>query len=140
MFDKNKWTKERRHQNWEQYLEYQRQYRKRVANKVVHKYEKTPNGFLMRLYRNMKSRVTGVQKLKYHLYKDKELLDKQTFYEWSKSSKQFWKLYKVWVKSNFDRKLTPSVDRINPQKGYEIGNMEWVTHGENSRRSHKMKT
>lgn len=33
----------------------------------------------MRVYRNMKSRVEGIQKLKSHLYEGKEILDKQSF-------------------------------------------------------------
>ena len=30
--------------------------------------------------------------------------------------------------------LAPTVDRIDPERGYSFGNMEWVTHSENSRR------
>lgn len=115
-------------------LEWQREHRKKTNNLDTRKYEKTINGFLVRLYRNMKSRVSGVQKLKYHLYKDKDLLDKQTFYQWAKSSKTFLKLYSKWIENNYDRKLTPSVDRINSQEGYCLSNMEWVTHSENLRR------
>lgn len=126
MFDKKIW---------------QREYRKRNANAVTKRYEKTPNGFLMRLYRNMQSRVMGVQKLKSHLYQDKELLTRESFYKWAKSSNTFKSLYTEWVKSNYSRKLTPTVDRVDSSKGYELVNMEWVTHSENSRRGarHKLK-
>ena len=42
--------------------------RRRLTNCAVDKkYEKTKKGFLMRLYRNMQSRVQGVQKKKHHL-------------------------------------------------------------------------
>lgn len=34
----------------------------------------------------------------------------------------------------YDRKLAPTVDRVNSTLGYEVWNMEWVTHSENSRR------
>lgn len=115
-------------------LAWQREHRRKTNNLETKKYEKTINGFLVRLYRNMKSRVIGVQKIKFHLYKDKELLDKDEFYQWANSSKTFKKLYKKWIENNYDRKLTPSVDRINPNKGYLLSNMEWVTHSENSRR------
>jgi hypothetical protein len=37
------------------------------------------------------------------------------------------------VSSGYDRKLTPTVDRINTELGYEIHNMRWLTHSENSR-------
>lgn len=113
---------------------YQREYRKLVGNGATHKYEKTKNGFLVRLYRNMKSRVTGVQSAKYHLYEGKELLDKDSFYEWAKASKAFHSLFSLWEGSDYDRKLCPSVDRVNSNEGYSIDNMEWVTHSENSRR------
>lgn len=116
-------------------LEKQKEYRRKTKNLATHKYEKTIKGFLMRKYRNMKSRVIGVQKLKYHLYKGKEILNKDTFYEWSITNKTFNTLYNSWVTSNYERKLTPSVDRINPIEGYKLSNMEWVTHSENSRRS-----
>lgn len=113
----------------------QREYRLKNGNQCTHKYEKTINGFLMRKYRNMKSRVSGVQKLKFHLYKGVDLLDKDSFYEWAKKSRKFKRLFDNWIKSGYQRKLTPSVDRINPTTGYHISNMEWVTNSENSRRS-----
>ena len=110
-----------------------REYNKRTAYAAYHKYEKTKNGFLMRLYRNMQSRTSGIQKLKYHLYKGKTLLPREQFYEWAKASNIFHDLYATWQASGYDRKLTPSVNRIDSTKGYELDNMEWVTHSENSR-------
>lgn len=103
-----------------------------TGNAITFKYEKTPNGFLMRLYRNMKSRVSGVQWQKYPLYVGKYLLPKEDFYCWAKSSDKFWELFADWQKSEFDRKLTPSVDRIDSALGYSIDNMQWLTHSENS--------
>jgi hypothetical protein len=96
-------------------------------------YEKTIKGFLVRLYRNMKSRIEGVQKKKHHLYKGKDLLSKDVFYNWAIEHKDFHSLYKTWVSSGYSRKLTPSVDRIDSSKGYCLDNMRWLTHSENSR-------
>ena len=115
-------------------LEYQRQYRLRTGHATTWKYEKTKNGFLMRMYRNMQSRVSGIQHLKHHLYKGLELLPRGKFYGWANCNPIFHKLFDAWEKSGYDRKLTPSVDRIDPDKGYVISNMEFVTHSENSRR------
>lgn len=112
----------------------QREYRAKNKNQCTNKYEKTINGFLVRKHRNMMSRVTGIQKAKYHLYQGLDLLDRQEFYRWSKTSKTFLKLFEDWSKSNYDRKLCPSVDRINSKEGYHLSNMEWITHSENSRR------
>lgn len=114
--------------------ELQKKYRQKTNNMATKKYEKTKNGFLMRVYRNMKSRIVGVQKLKHHLYSGKYLLEKEEFYQWAKSNSKFFILFAEWQSSGFDRKLTPSVDRIDSSKGYFLGNMEWVTHSENSRR------
>jgi len=115
-------------------LERQRQRREETNNAVTKKYERTKKGKLMRLYRNMQSRVNGVQKAKHHLYRGKSLLSKQEFYDWALSCDEFHRLYNAWVASEYDRKLTPSVDRVDSTRGYETGNMEWVTHSENSRR------
>jgi len=112
----------------------QRERRLLDGNKNTKKYEKTKNGFLVRCYRNMKSRINGVQKAKFHLYKDKYLMDKQVFYSFSIVDITFNSLFDVWEKSNYDRKLTPSLDRINSDIGYTLENVEWVTHSENSRR------
>lgn len=86
----------------------------------------------MRAYRNMKSRVTGVQKKKAHLYLNKSLLPKEDFYTWARASKEFRRLFAVWVASGYDQRLTPSVDRINPREGYALENMRWITQSQNS--------
>lgn len=116
----------------EKKLEYQRRRRKLNNNSWTKKYEKSPNGFLMRLYRNMYSRINGIQKAKAHLYVGKYLLPKDNFYVWAKSSKNFWNMYEAWVSSKYNRKLTPTVDRIDSSKGYCVENMQWLTHSENS--------
>ena len=115
-------------------LERQRAYRLRTNNASTKRYEKTPNGFLMRMYRNMQSRVQGIQKLKAHLYKGKGLLGREDFYKWAKDSDRFWELFGAYCEQDCAQKLAPTVDRINPLLGYSITNMEWVTHSENSRR------
>lgn len=112
----------------------QRAARSADRNASTKKYEKTPKGFVMRLYRNMKSRVTGVQKQKAHLYLGKSLLSKEEFLDFVVASPEFWRLFTRYERSGYDRKLAPTVDRVNSAIGYEVGNMEWVTHSENSRR------
>lgn len=118
----------------EEYNAKQRAYRKATGNAATNKYERTKRGKLMRCYRNMKSRVDGVQWMKAHLYLGKSLLPKEEFYEWAMSCNAFHRLYREWVESGYDRKLAPSVDRLDSSRGYEIDNMEWITHSENSRR------
>ena len=115
--------------------EKQRRLRDANGNYYTKKYEKTPNGFLMRLYRNMQSRITGVQKQKSHLYVGKELLSREDFYKWAKETTviKFTEMFEVYKNSGFDRKLSPTVDRVDSQKGYTPDNMRWLTHSENSR-------
>lgn len=96
------------------------------------KYEKTEFGYLVRKYRNMLSRVRGVQG-KHHLYLGLPILPKQQFYDWASSHKDFKILFEAYKNSNYERKLAPSVDRIDPTRGYTLDNMRWVTHSENSR-------
>ena len=115
-------------------LERQREYRKRNGNACTKKYEKTKKGFVMRMYRNMKSRISGVQKKKSHLYFGLALLEKDEFYKWILSSKTFHELFENYEKEGFNRKLAPTVDRIDSSRGYEMGNIEIVTHSENSKR------
>lgn len=103
------------------------------CNATTQKYEKTPNGFLMRMYRNMISRVSGIQHKKAHLYCGLEILEKQEFYEWAKSSKEFWNLFNTYQESGFQQRLAPTVDRIDSSIGYIPSNMRWLTHSENSR-------
>jgi hypothetical protein len=117
------------------YNKKQREKRKENNNKTTLKYEKTKRGFLMRLYRNMLSRITGVQKKKHYLYQNKSLLEKVDFYNWAINSIDFHILFQNWENNNYNRKLTPSVDRVNSSKGYSLDNIEWVTHSENSRRA-----
>ncbi len=115
-------------------LAYQKAYRLANNNKHTKAYEKTKRGFLMRLYRNMQSRIEGVQKSKAHLYNGLNLLGREVFYVWAQEQPHFHILFEEWEKSGYLRKLAPSVDRINSKLGYQLDNMEWVTMSENSRR------
>lgn len=100
------------------------------------KYSKTINGLLVRIYQNMKGRVLGIQKKDYpNLYKGKELLDRHVFYDWAKSDCNFNLLYEKWVLSGYDRKLVPSIDRIDSSMGYILENIRWITFSENCKRS-----
>lgn len=118
-------------------LAWQRRRRKAVGNAWTYKYEKTPKGFLVRVYRNMKSRVEGVQKREAHLYQGLPILDKQVFYEWALADASFLRLFDAWVTRRFNRRLSPSIDRKESQQGYELWNLQWVTHAENSSRTRR---
>ena len=114
-------------------LAYMREYRRASGNGATRRYEKTKRGFLMRLYRNMQSRVTGVQQQKIHLYAGKSLLPRAQFYEWAITHPSFHELFAAWEAAGYARQYAPTVDRIDSGIGYEAGNMQWLTHSENSR-------
>lgn len=101
----------------------------RIANS---KYWKTKKGKLMLTYNNMKRRVDGY--VKPHLYKDKEICDRGLFYSWASSDANYNTLYDNWVDSGYERKLSPSIDRKDTALGYVIGNIQWITHSDNSRK------
>lgn len=111
-----------------------RQHGRMFGYRDTTKYEKTKKGFLMRLYRNMQSRVTGINRSKWHLYAGCSLLPRADFYDWALGSAEFHRLFESWELSNYSLRLTPSVDRLDSALGYELSNMEWVTQSENSRR------
>jgi hypothetical protein len=116
-------------------LKKQREYRRANGNAVTRRYERTKKGKLMRTYRNMQSRVLGILQKKAHLYRGLEILGREEFYDWALSSPEFHALYDGWVESGYRCGFSPSVDRIDPSKGYTLDNMEWVSHSENSRRA-----
>ena len=103
------------------------------GNKHTKRYEKTKGGFLMRAYRNMVSRAKGIQKRKAHLYRGITVLPRETFYAWATGNAEFHRLFAEWEALGHDQKFTPSVDRIDSLGGYNLANMRWITHSENSR-------
>lgn len=117
--------------------EWQKEYRKKNKDASTKKYEKTLNGFLVRMYRNMLSRVTGIQHKKSHLYKGLDILDKESFYSLCKNSNKFLTLWTNYCESNYDRKLCPTPDRIDSSIGYIENNIEFITHSENSSKGSK---
>lgn len=117
---------------YEELLRKQRERRAASENSATKKYERTKNGKLMRTYRNMLSRVSGIQKKKAHLYEGNEIISKEDFYRWALSCRDFHAIYDAWVASGYTMRNSPSIDRIDPSMGYIIGNMQWLTHSENS--------
>lgn len=113
-------------------LKWQRNHRKKTHNQDTRRYEKTPKGFLMRVYRNMKSRVLGIQKTRAHLYVGLSILPKTDFYQWALADPTFQNLFAIWTQKCYVQRLTPSIDRINAELGYELANMRWLTLSENS--------
>lgn len=98
-------------------------------------YGRTMGGFLNQTYRNMRARVEGRSarsKESPHLWMGKPILPRETFLEWSRNHPDFLRVFKRWANNDYERRLTPSINRINSKLGYTLNNMEWVTLSQNS--------
>ena len=62
---------------------------------------------------------------------DRYILPKSTFIKIAENSVDLKELYKVWVKNNFDKSLSPSVDRRNNLLGYTENNIQFITITDN---------
>jgi hypothetical protein len=80
----------------------------------------------------MLSRVLGVQKKEASYYQGLSILPKNIFYMWAVGDAEFQRLWPIWQASGLDRKLTPSIDRLDVTRGYVLDNMQWLTHSANS--------
>lgn len=70
----------------------------------------------------------------------RSFLDRKDWLHWcyqEDNFKSFMTIYNQWVQSNFQKKFNPSIDRIDNKKGYEIGNMQWLTQSDNSKKYNK---
>jgi hypothetical protein len=91
----------------------------------------TKDSFLSNLYKKMKRRVRGKDTKRPDLYLGLSILPRDVFSNWAKNHPDFIYLYKRWFSNDFDRKLTPSINRMNSSKGYVLNNIEWVTNSQN---------
>lgn len=62
---------------------------------------------------------------------------RKEFIEWCRKKENylvFLKLFEAWKAGGFKRKDTPSIDRIDNKKGYQIENLQWLTQSENTKK------
>ncbi len=112
-------------------------------NKQVRKYQ--PRATINYTFQ----RKTNIRPFLYHKYKNIEnrvmrennssaygkfMPTWNEFFKAFHKNKKLKKLMNEWAKSGFERKLVPSVDRIDDNFGYEIDNIQWITWSENSRK------
>ena len=67
----------------------------------------------------------------------KGLISRKDFDEWCINSiDDFLKIWARWVKSDFKKSLAPSIDRIDNNKGYIKGNLQWLSKSDNIKKFH----
>ena len=95
---------------------------------------KTVDGRLTITYNSMTSRVNGKCTKNPEYYIGKSVCSKEEFVNWSKNDPSFIRLFEAWLESGQQFSMSPSIDRIDSDKGYDIGNMQWLTVSENGRK------
>ncbi len=89
----------------------------------------------------MKARIKGVGVWK--RYGGLEICSKKDFLEWTLGRSTYRTLFRAWMKSCKEPRLTPSIDRIDTKLGYTLDNMQWLEFGLNCQKAcfeHRRKT
>lgn len=90
-----------------------------------------PNYYLKCTFQNMKTRIKS-NRLKWKNYNGLQICDQESFMNKFINDKIFINLYNEWQKSGYKTYLSPSINRINNEKGYTLDNMEFIIQQINS--------
>lgn len=100
-----------------------------------HKYKHRhfPNFFLRQKHSQMNERCRNPNKNPNTIkcYFGRVVCELEDFLNRFLNDEIFLKLYKQWQDSNYEYKLCPSIDRINPDLDYVIENLQFITMSEN---------
>jgi len=99
----------------------------RLNNK---RYHKTFEGLLTQIYRHQR----GASKQRGHPLPP---YTKEELKEWLLAQPSFKELYSNWVASDYNKMLTPSIDRLDDNIGYLLDNIQLTTWSFNVTKSHK---
>jgi len=114
-------------------LKYKREHSKKYFSKLREMRRTDIRIFIDGVYTSMKQRVSDKSN-NYLPYKGLFICEKEEFIKFGLNDNNLKVLYKIWKKSNYSRKLTPSIDRIENQKGYSLNNIQFLTLEENGRK------
>ena len=101
--------------------------------------KRTVNYRLNQTYNSMCRRVEGKRTNNPHLYIGKSICGQEEFKDWPRNDIEFNRRFEAWIESGCQYKLSPSIDRIDSDKGYDIGNMQWLTVSENGAKAKNKK-
>ena len=97
------------------------------------------NYMFLHRYSSILAKTQG-RAVRHYSVEGKRICSKLKFMNWCYSEdvmKKFVKLHNNWKINNYCRKLCPSIDRINNNKGYMVNNLQWITQQQNSSKSIK---
>ncbi len=93
--------------------------------------------YMKKKYAALRQRQSGAGKRRSGAF-GKPILTWEEFWQWYLETKDtFEKLFQTYLDSDNNPCLAPSVDRKDSKKGYEIGNLQWLTHSENSSKNNR---
>lgn len=95
------------------------------------KRETRPSFYLGTCYSEIKRRCKHKDPLRPN-YVGKKFCTKQEFFDKFLNDSQFLSLFENWRNSGFKRGEAPSIDRIDNQGDYLIGNLQFIKHSQNT--------
>lgn len=95
---------------------------------------RTLRGLLLDRHAKMRRRAAGRSKTQLYRATGKPIVSRDEFVAWGLAHPDYLRLHAKWVESDYVRRLSPSIDRIDPDKGYTLDNMQWLTVEENTRK------
>lgn len=112
--------------------------RERDTRKIDKKrYRTNPDRYLKHKYYMMRRRCTHLTK-SHESYFGRDCLSMDEWTAFCLETKEiFLCLFHQWQDGGFQRKESPSIDRIDNSKGYIMGNLQWITQSQNSRKHTK---
>lgn len=124
------------YKSYEDKLKYAREFKRNNPEKAK-EYRNTIPSLICRIYNRMQSRVNGKACKSPYLYKGLAICTKEEFNKLAYTSHEFKMLYIAWKDNEWNIRLTPSVNRINPELGYTIENIEFITFSKNCSQTRK---
>lgn len=89
------------------------------------KYRRSIKGLVSNLYGHQRANTRN---------HGQPIYTKEEFRDWILSQPHFNSMYNDWVDSDYSSRLTPSVDRIEEDKGYTLNNIQLMTWESNDRK------